>query len=227
MLLRTLVVVGLVSFTANIAAAQTVALHTLQPHQAIEGVALAEPDDALAHNRFALRAETPAPERFANLTPANSRAERAHDRRYELALVARAPRGMEVALAQRASVGFDASGDLARESRSSELRLGRGLQSMRRDAPSSTPRWYFFAAAEDEALIWSPGRQTNAFGAAVPHFALQDRVEVGDVQAGITYEIYGMQASLAYVEREISLHSGSLSVSEDERFAGFTLTMRR
>jgi hypothetical protein len=36
-----------------------------------------------------------------------------------------------------------------------------------------------------------------------------------------------VQASLAYVEREVNVRTGSQNFSQDERFAGFTLTMRR
>jgi hypothetical protein len=106
------------------------------------------------------------------------------------------------------------------------LRLGRGLGGYRRDAPSSEPVWYFFAASEDEALTWRPGVR-NAFGGTGASFALQDQVEIGDIQAGITYERNGLQASLAYVEREISVTSGARTFTQDEAFAGVTLTMRR
>lgn len=46
------------------------------------------------------------------------------------------------------------------------------------------------------------------------------------MQAGITYERYGIQALLAYVEREFTVVSGSQSFTEDDSFAGLTLTMR-
>jgi hypothetical protein len=141
-----------------------------------------------------------------------------------VALIASAPRGFDVAFAQRGGLGFNQAGDLERESRSSELRLGRGLR-MQRDAPSSSPKWYFFAASEDEALIWRPGIRTE-FGGSDGGFALQDRVEIGDLQAGVTYEANGWQASLAYVEREVSVRAGNQTYSADEDFAGFTLTMR-
>lgn len=96
---------------------------------------------------------------------------------------------------------------------------------MRDDAPSATSRWYLFAASEDEALIWAPGSRSE-FGASDGGFALQDRVEIGDMQAGVTYERDGWQASLAYVQREISVRTGARTVSQDEDFTGVTLTMR-
>ncbi|MBK8543987.1 MAG: hypothetical protein IPL62_10780 [Caulobacteraceae bacterium] len=70
-----------------------------------------------------------------------------------------------------------------------------------------------------------PGGRTE-FGSSGSSFGLQDRVEIGDMQAGITYERYGIQASLAYVEREFTVVSGSQSFTQDDSFAGLTLTMR-
>lgn len=213
--------VGIVSFAANAAFAQeTPAI------AAASGVSFIEPSTALRIESVTIQASDGETARFANLAPVSTnRARSAEDTEYELSVIARAAGGFDVSLAQRAGVGFDASGDVARESRSSELRLGRGLQQMR-DEPTTAPTWYFFAASEDEALIWRPG-QRNAFGGASGGFALQDRVEIGDLQAGVTYEFRGIQASLAYVEREINVRSGSQNFSQDERFVGLTLTMRR
>ena len=230
MLLRTLVVVGLVglaTLSATRAAAQESAPQTVI---GVNGVTLDEPAGDLDAGVLRLDIAASEPARFSNFEPTSTRAPREADRYrgYEVSLTARAAAGMDVALAQSGGVSFNADGDVSRQSRSAELRLGRGLRNMARaDGPSPVARWYFFAASEDEALIWSPGPRTNAFGGAGPAFALQDRVEIGDIQAGVTYEIHGLQASLAYVEREVSVRAGSHSVSQDERFAGFTLTMRR
>lgn len=226
MRLRKLVVVGLaglISFAAQIADAQEV---TTAP-TALNGVNFADTHSQNPFtDRFQLDIGPADTSRFANLSPVQLPApERDDNRSYEVALSARALSGIDVSAAQRANLGFDASGDVARESRSAELRLGRGLVS-RRDAPSGEPSIYMFVASEDEALIWRPGGQRNAFGGRSGGFALQDRVEVGDLQAGITYERYGVQASLAYVERKISVSVGRHSASTEERFAGFTLTLR-
>jgi hypothetical protein len=96
---------------------------------------------------------------------------------------------------------------------------------MPHDRGSATPRWYIFAASEDQALIWRPGG-SNVFGLSGPSFALQDRVEIGDRQAGLTYEAHGWQASLAYVEREIKVRASGRNFNQDEAFTGITLTMR-
>ncbi len=226
MRIRNLVVVGLVGivcFAASAATAQETPAHIA----AASGVSFTDqpqtPD--LRSDRFRLEVGGGEANRFR--APAiDARAETSRDTRYEVAFVARAGAGFDVSVRQRGGVGYAPSGDIERESRASELRLGRGL-GMRDDAPSDQPNWYFFAASEDEALIWRPGQQRNAFGGSSPGFALQDRVEIGDLQAGITYEFRGIQASLAYVEREINVRTGAQNFSQDERFAGFTLTMRR
>jgi len=227
MLLRKLVVVGLagvLSLVANVATAEDADGPTAT-FVGADGVNFADPSEAFS-NRFDLSVGPGSEPRFTRLSPADpSPREDGNYRRYEVALIASAPRGFDVAFAQRGGLGFNQAGDLERESRSSELRLGRGLRSMRRDAPSSEPKWYFFAASEDEALIWRPGMRTE-FGSSDGGFALQDRVEIGDMQAGITYEANGWQASLAYVEREISVQAGNENYTADENFAGFTLTMR-
>jgi hypothetical protein len=228
MLLRKLVVVGLAGFfslAANIATAEDAAGPTATL-VGVNGANFADPSDAFP-DRFQLSLSQGDERRFARLGPSepNSRSERDNERRYELSVVASAASGFDVAFAQRGGLGFNEHGDINSHSRSSELRLGRGLRSMPRDTPSATPKWYVFAASEDEALIWRPGSGSE-FGDSEQGFALQDRVEIGDVQAGITYEANGWQTSFAYVRREVSVQAGHQTFSEDSNFVGFTLTMR-
>lgn len=227
MLMRKLVVVGLVgifSFAANIATAED-AMAPSVSLVGVDGVSFVDPSQAFS-NRFDLNIGAGDTARFTNLTPSQSASRSDGDfRRYEVELIASGAAGFEVAFAQRGGIGFNDEGDIERETRGSELRLGRGLRNMPRNQPSPTPTWYIFAASEDEALVWRPGMR-NDFGGSGPSFALQDRVEIGDIQAGVTYEQNGWQASLAYVEREISVRSGSRTFTQDEDFAGFTLTMR-
>lgn len=226
MLLRKLVVVGLVgfvSFAANIATAED-AVGPSTSSYAIDGVDLADPTQVFA-NRFQLISSDRTSGRFSSLAPAEP--SYGHDnnaRGYELQFTAPGMSGFDLSFAQRGGVGFNSQGDIDRQSRSSELRLGRGLD-LPRNQPSAEPRWYFFAASEDEALTWRPGSRGD-FGNSGPSFALQDRVEMGDMQAGITYERYGIQASLAYVEREFTVVSGAQSFTHDDSFAGLTITMR-
>jgi hypothetical protein len=228
MLLRKLVVVGLAGFfslAANIATAED-AVGPAATFVGVDDVSFSDPSAAFP-NRFQINLGPGDERRFAQLgpsDPSSSRADR-DERRYELSVIASAASGIDVAFAQRGGLGFNEQGDIERHSRGSELRLGRGLRDMPRDTPSATPKWYIFAASEDEALIWRPGMRTE-FGSSGGGFALQDRVEIGDMQAGITYEANGWQTSFAYVEREVSVRTGHETFSEDERFVGVTLTMR-
>jgi hypothetical protein len=85
---------------------------------------------------------------------------------------------------------------------------------------------YAFVASDNDALTWRPGARSE-FGGRGSAFALQEQVEVGDMSAGVTYERNGVQASLAYVEREESTQVGAESFSQDQSFTGVTVTMRR
>jgi hypothetical protein len=226
MLLRKLVVVGLAGLFSVVASVATAEDAGGPSTSFVDGVSFADPSEALP-NRFDLSIDEGVEPRFARLSPSESGGSN-HDqdyRRYEVEVVASALSGFDVAFAQRGGLGFNANGDIERETRSSELRLGRGLR-MTRDAPSSSPKWYFFAASEDEALIWRPGVERQLGPSSGGGFALQDRVEIGDMQAGVTYEANGWQASLAYVDREISVQAGHETFTQDADFVGLTLTMR-
>jgi hypothetical protein len=168
--------------------------------------------------------------RFANLsllTPASAVGD-AQSRHYEVSVVARAAANIDVSFAHRRGLGFNNEGDVSRETQASEVRIGRGLhlQASHDDRASSTPRWYAFVASDQQALIWRPGARSD-FGGSGSEFALQDRVEIGDVQAGVTYEVYGVQTSLAYVERKMRTRVGGHTYMQDDNFAGITVTVRR
>ena len=150
--------------------------------------------------------------------------ERSGDRGLELELAAGGGNSpVDVSLAQRASLG-GADGEIERQGRGSELRIGQGL--VERRAASNEPSVYMFVASEDEALTWQPGGR-NEFGGRSSSLALQERVEIGDVSAGVTYERNGIQASLAYVERETSTRVGRHTHTVEHDFAGVTVTMKR
>lgn len=228
MLLRKLVVVGLVGFVtlaASIATAEDAGAPSSSTFVGVDGANFADPTQAFT-DRFELSLSPGREARFAAFTPDPVRERgRNSNRDYEVSVIADAGNGVDVSFAQRGGVGFNEQGDVERESRASEVRLGHGLRSMRDDAPAPGSRWYLFAASEDEALVWHPGIR-NELGVASSGFALQDRVEIGDMQAGVTYEANGWQTSLAYVEREISARNGGRTYNQDERFVGLTVTMR-
>lgn len=133
---------------------------------------------------------------------------------------------LDISVAQRASIGAGSDGDLDRTGRGSEVRVGRGLVQQENGNGNGGSSVYMFVASDDEALTWRPG-QRNEFGGQRSGFALQDRVEIGDLSAGVTYERGNVQASIAYVEREVSTTVGRESFSKDETFTGVTVTMRR
>lgn len=228
MLLRSLVVVGLVGFVSlsiNKAIADDVIASDYK-YGAIEGVSFDDPHTA--PRRLQLIFSDDPGGRFSRVTTAVSPEPRSN-RGYELALSQRGVGGLPVdmELAHGAGFGVNEDGDIARQTRSTELRLGDGLGDLKRRNSSSFshPIWYVFAASDDEALTWAPGAR-SAFGGAASGVSLQDRVEIGDMQAGVTIEMGRVQASLAYVEREVSTRIGSHSISQDESFTGVTLTMR-
>jgi hypothetical protein len=180
----------------------------------------------------ALASETPAldlsvrDDVAVRFTPTNNRElpEAQGPRRLELELAAGGDNSpVDVAVAQRASLGSDSNGDVDRQGSGSELRIGRGLVGERSANQAGV---YVFVASDNEALTWQPGARTE-FGGRGDAFALQERVEVGDMSAGVTYERNGIQASLAYVEREESTQVGNESFSQDQSFTGITVTMRR
>jgi hypothetical protein len=164
-------------------------------------------------------------ERFAPINPVN-RGEPQGPRRLELALAAGggdAP--VDVAIAQRGALGADSNGDLSHRGSGRELRVGRGLVRDRERSNDGQPSVYAFVASDDQALTWQPGARSE-FGGRGSSVALEERVEVGDVSAGVTYEVNGIQASLAYVEREESTRVGRQNFSQEQNFAGVTVTMR-
>jgi hypothetical protein len=197
----------------------------------VDGVSLTETAGLQAREQtFELSARDDAAPRFAQTTTATPEAtEAAPPRRLELSFAATGEHAglpLDVSVAQRASLGAGADGDIDREGRGSEVRIGRGLVQQDSADPNAAPSVYMFVASDDEALTWRPGQRTE-LGGQRGGFALQDRVEVGDVSAGVTYERGNVQASIAYVEREVSAQVGRDSYSKDESFTGVTVTMRR
>ena len=228
MLLRSLVVVGwmgLASLAVNVATAED----AVAPSGiAINGISFSDTEAADSFGpRINLTLSETGGSRFLPLSQGRDQmSEDAAMRQIEFAFTA-SGLPVDVTVAPRASMTVNENGDIERRSQGAEVRLGRGLGAMRRRDTTSfdRPAIYFFAASEDEALTWQPGVR-NAFGGTSANFALQDQVEIGDMQAGITYQAGRLQASLAYVEREISIQNGSRSYSQDESFTGLTLTMR-
>ena len=102
------------------------------------------------------------------------------------------------------------------------LRIGDGLDENTRLNKNT---WYFFAGADAEAVNFRPyGTSQLTRG----NFNLQDRVFVGDAQAGLGYKIGDADLSLSYIHREVA---GFDNIATDSSFtedaAAFSFTWRR
>ncbi len=97
------------------------------------------------------------------------------------------------------------------------------LRRMIGDAPAlaswDRPRMIVFAGGGDEALVWSPAR--NAERGQLTY--RDNRVNTGDLHAGIGWEAQGATFSLGYIENDHRTPFGSLSESS----ASLSLAWRR
>ena len=198
---------------------------------AISGVSFADPDASMqAPEGLSAGGRAEAPLRLSEtVNPPETAFAASEERRYEFAITAPGRitgLGLDVGVAPRASFTLDGDGRLAGAGAGAELRVGQGLENLvdRWEPPTwDAPAWYFFAASDGQALAWSPEQAAGVPGARGDGLRWQDRVEVGDFQAGVSLEAGGMQAALAYVQRDISTRYGS----SEENFAGVTVTWGR
>jgi hypothetical protein len=231
MVARTAVLAGLVVLTGlalETAPAQDFAANGTSSGYALNGIMLTEPDDG--RNGLELSWRTDPARRFADAAPTRFSDPSLSDReRREIELTFAAPNsapfGLDVALAQRAAFAISEDGEIGGAAAGAELRVGRNLSRVARPwQQSDQGSWYMFIASDGQALTWSaenaiPGQRG---------LRLQDRVTIGDTQIGVTYEFRGLQASLAYTQREVSYNRiTSRGYTEDESFAGFVLTYKR
>jgi hypothetical protein len=196
----------------------------------ISGVSFEDPHGDLAEPfEFTAGGRSDTPLRLSEaVNPAETELE-GEERRYEFSITAPSRvtgLGVDLGLAPRASFSTDTEGRLSSAGAGAEVRIGQGLENLidRWEPPTwDAPAWYFFAASDGQALAWSPEQAAGVPGARGDGLRWQDRVEVGDFQAGLSVEAGGMQASLAYVQRNISTQHGS----SEENFAGVTVTFGR
>ncbi len=137
----------------------------------------------------------------------------------EFSVSAKGPADLGVAIARRTRNEEWAGGSVRSEG--GELSLGQRLSIEELATPTwDAPTWYLFAAADGEALTWAPGVGPAREGG----LRLQEeRVMVGDVQAGLSMEASNLQASLSFIQREVS--NGQRS--EDQNYTGLSVTWRR
>lgn len=135
----------------------------------------------------------------------------------EVSIAARGPADFGLAISRRARSESWPGGALRAEG--GEVRLGQRLNLDPFASPTwDAPTWYLFAAADGQAVTWTPAPASDARG-----LRLQERVTVGDVQAGVSIEASNIQAALSFMQREVS--NGQRS--EDQNYAGVSLTWRR
>lgn len=157
----------------------------------------------------------------ATARPDAWRALESHPLRMEFSWAAPMAGGFDLGVAHRTAIGGDDRLG-AIESRGAEVRFGQRLENPVRTFQSPSwdkPSWYLFAASDGEALTWQP----REGAALVDPLRYQERVTVGDMQAGLSVEANGVQASLSYMQREVS--NGQRS--DDQRHVGVSVTLRR
>ncbi len=128
--------------------------------------------------------------------------------------------GFDVGVAPR--VSFSRDGAFAARRIGGEVRIGQNFDKRGDGAPGNS--WYLFAGADGEALVWEP----DEVGAmSVADMALRDKVTVGDIQAGVSFQKGPGQISFSYIRREVEYRERNLGASENEDFAGISFTIRR
>lgn len=108
----------------------------------------------------------------------------------------RSEKGLDLSLTPRASVRFGE--DIKSTAVGAVIEIGEDL---REGSEFESNTWYFFAGADAEALSYSPN-SISRITAGQLH--LQDRIIVGDAQAGLGYRIGDADVSLSYNRREAS-----------------------
>ncbi|MEL7546682.1 MAG: hypothetical protein AAGJ84_08530 [Pseudomonadota bacterium] len=128
--------------------------------------------------------------------------------------------GFDVDVTPRVSYSRD--GDFATRRVGGEVRIGQQFD--RRGERHVIDGWSLFAGADGEALMWEPGAGGSM---SVDRMALRDTVTVGDMQAGIAFQMGPGQISLSYIRREVEYSEKNLGASQNEEFAGITFSIRR
>lgn len=138
---------------------------------------------------------------------------------YSKSLTTRLDKRIDIQLTPRASVSFDDESSSALVG--ALVRIGDDL---REDSDLRSNTWYVFAGADAEAVTYSPSSVRRLTSG---EFHLQDRIIVGDAQAGVGYRIGDADVSLGYFRREVTsfgreINSGSTTFSEDAAALSFT-----
>ncbi len=144
----------------------------------------------------------------------------AEGRRITYAFDISAPRAatglpVDVTLTPRATIERTRLGDTLR--RGAEVRLGLDLTPDPRDPARRS--MYLFAGAENQVLTYD---LANGPRPALSDMKLEDKLTVGDMQAGVAMELHGIQSSVSLLSREVSAENASAR----ENYAALTVTFR-
>ena len=120
--------------------------------------------------------------------------------------------GIDLVLRPRASFRFDDDSSSALVG--AVVEIGEDL---RQGSDIKTNTWYLFAGADAEALTYSPESLRSLSSG---NFHLQDRIIVGDAQAGLGYRIGDADVSLSYLRRQANAEG--ISYNEDAAALSFT-----
>lgn len=124
----------------------------------------------------------------------------------------RSEKGLDLSLTPRASMRFN--DEISSTAVGAVIEIGEDL---REGSEFESNTWYVFAGADAEALTYSP----NSIGRITAgQFHLQDRIIVGDAQAGLGYRIGDADVSLSYMRREAT--SEEYKFVEDAAALSFT-----
>ncbi len=132
------------------------------------------------------------------------------------------PGGIDLQLIPRAALNFGDEHSSALVG--AVVKIGQDLRDL---DPNDKTSWYLFAGADAEALTYSSNGNSQVTRG---QFNLQDKIIVGDAQAGFGYKIGDADISLAYIRRDVSSYGrgvGESSVSYTEDAAAISLTWRR
>jgi len=124
----------------------------------------------------------------------------------------RSEKGLDLTLTPSASMRFD--------DESSSTAVGAMIEigeDLREGSEFKSNTWYFFAGADAEALTLSPNSIDRITSG---EFHLQDRIIVGDAQAGLGYRIGDADVSLSYKRREAT--TDDFKFKEDAAALSFT-----
>ncbi len=142
------------------------------------------------------------------------------DMKISKSLTASIDTGLDIELTPRASMRFDDGTSSALVG--ALVRIGDDLKD---GEELKSNKWYMFAGADAEAVTYAP----NSFRKVqVGDFHLQDRIIVGDAQAGVGYRLgNSTDISLGYFRREVTSFGNeknmeSTSYSEDAAALSFT-----